>query len=48
MPKNSLFRKSKKTVKGKSGLVKIGNRSRFRNTGIEVFGNNSSVEIEVF
>lgn len=44
--KNSLFRKSKITVKGKGSLVKIGNCCRFRNTVIEVFGNNSTVEIE--
>ena len=44
--KNSLFRKSKITVKGKGSSVKIGNLCRFRNTVIEVFGNNSTVEIE--
>ena len=44
--KNSLFRKSKITVKGRGSSVKVGNRCRFRNTVIEVFGNNSTVEIE--
>lgn len=44
--KNSLFRKSKITVKGTGSSVKIGNRCRFRNMVIEVFGNNSTVEIE--
>ena len=43
---NSLFRRSKITVKGKGSSVIIGNRCRFRNTVIEVFGNNSTVEIE--
>ena len=44
--KNSLFRKSKITVKGQGSSVKIGNRCRFRNTVIEVLGNNSTIEIE--
>ena len=42
---NSLFRKSKITIKGKGSSVVVGNRCRFRNTTIEVFGNNSTVEI---
>lgn len=44
--KDSLFRKCKITVKGTGSSIKIGNRCRFRNTVIEVFGNNSTVEIE--
>lgn len=43
---DSLFRKSSITVKGDCSSVKIGKRCRFRNTVIEVFGNNSTVEIE--
>jgi acetyltransferase-like isoleucine patch superfamily enzyme len=43
---DSLFRKSKITVKGKGSSVQIGNRCRFRYLSIVVCGKNSSVEIE--
>lgn len=43
--KDALFRKSKIIINGNDSVVKIGNKCRFRNITIEVFGKNSMVEI---
>jgi len=42
---NALFRHSRLLVDGRESHIKVGKKCRFRNTVIEIFGNNSSVEI---
>ena len=42
--KDALFRKSKIVVNGNGSVVKIGNKCRFRNLTIEIYGNNNTIE----
>lgn len=43
--KDALFRKSRIVVSGNGSIVKIGNKCRFRNLTIEVYGKNNTIEI---
>lgn len=43
--KDALFRKSRIVVSGNGSEVKIGNKCRFRNLTIEVYGKNNTIEI---
>lgn len=42
---NALFRKSRLFVKGKASKIIVGRKCRFRNTVVEIYGDNSTVEI---
>lgn len=43
--KDALFRKSRIVISGNGSEVKIGNKCRFRNLTIEVYGKNNTIEI---